>query len=201
MMSTVSYVDATDVESAASDRQRFVLCDPIATAENGSSRGLCGDGVGEVDGSSFGYYAATSLSSTTVFPGALSSPRLELVTHGDIWTPDVVQRIATLVPLMVASLLGNAITVVVLTCSKYRKLNSRINIFIINLAIGDLAVCCFTMTTEVSCSTTMTSLDRHSTGSRVMGSNCQTLSLPRFETASNKCPVVKQLYVECLTPL
>lgn len=82
---------------------------------------------------------------------ALPVARFDMVTHGDIWTPDVVQRVATLVPLMVASLLGNVITVVVLTCSKYRKLNSRINIFIINLAVGDLAVCCFTMTTEVRC--------------------------------------------------
>jgi len=39
---------------------------------------------------------------------------------------------------------------VVLTCSRYRSVNSRINIFIVNLAAGDLAVCCFTMCTEVT---------------------------------------------------
>jgi len=38
---------------------------------------------------------------------------------------------------------------VVLTCSRYRSVNSRINIFIVNLAAGDLAVCCFTMCSEV----------------------------------------------------
>jgi hypothetical protein len=146
MMSTISAVDWTDAETANS-HYKLVLCDTAASADNGSAR-LCD---GEFDGSSFGYVTS---SSTTLLPGPLSSPTLELVTHGDIWTPDVVQRVATLVPLMVASLLGNAITVVVLTCSKYRKLNSRINIFIINLAVGDLAVCCFTMTTEVSRLTT-----------------------------------------------
>jgi len=102
-----------------------------------------------LDDSSVGYLAS---SLTSTLGTSTSSSRYELVTHGQIWTSDVVQRIATLVPLMAVSLLGNAITVVVLTCSKYRKLNSRINIFIINLAIGDLAVCCFTMTTEVSSS-------------------------------------------------
>lgn len=78
-----------------------------------------------------------------------SSGELEAITHEPVWTPDVVQRVATLVPLMVATLLGNVIIVVVLTCSKHRKVNSRVNIFIINLALGDLTVLCCTMTTEV----------------------------------------------------
>jgi len=77
------------------------------------------------------------------------TPLLPVVNRSHVWTADVIQRVATLVPLMVATLLGNAVTMVVLTCSRYRSLNSRINIFIINLAAGDLAVCCFTMTTEV----------------------------------------------------
>ena len=75
---------------------------------------------------------------------------LELVYHGEIWTPEVIQRIVTLAVIMTLTLFGNVIIIIVLTCSKYRKLNSRVNIFIINLAIGDLTVCCFTMTTEVS---------------------------------------------------
>ena len=76
-------------------------------------------------------------------------PPLKRVYHGEIWTPEVIQRIVTLAVIMTLTLLGNVIIIIVLTCSKYRKLNSRVNIFIINLAIGDLTVCCFTMTTEV----------------------------------------------------
>ena len=78
----------------------------------------------------------------------LAGLQLKLVCHGDIWTPDVIQRIVTLIAIMTLTLIGNVIIIIVLTCSRYRKLNSRVNIFIINLAIGDLTVCCFTMTTE-----------------------------------------------------
>ena len=87
------------------------------------------------------------------------------MTRSQAWSPDVVQRIATLVPLMVITLLGNSVTllgnvviIVVLTCSRQHNvgsrvnilsINSRVNIFIINLAIGDLTVLTCTMTTEV----------------------------------------------------
>ena len=74
---------------------------------------------------------------------------LEIVHHGEIWTPAVIQRIVMLSVIMTLTLFGNIIIIIVLTCSKYRKLNSRVNIFIVNLAIGDLTVCCFTMTTEI----------------------------------------------------
>ena len=74
---------------------------------------------------------------------------LEIIYHGEIWTPAVIQRIVSLAIIMTLTLVGNVTIIVVLSCSKYRKLNSRVNIFIVNLAIGDLTVCCFTMTTEV----------------------------------------------------
>ena len=74
---------------------------------------------------------------------------LELVHHGEVWTPGVIQRVVTLAIIMTFTFFGNIIIVVVLTFSKYRKLTSRVNIFIINLAGGDLAVLVFTMTTEV----------------------------------------------------
>lgn len=79
-----------------------------------------------------------------------STPGLEEITHGPVWTPDVVQLVATIVPIMAVTLLGNVVIIVVLTCSKHRKINTRVNIFIVNLAIGDLSVLCCTMTTEVS---------------------------------------------------
>ena len=66
----------------------------------------------------------------------------------EIWTPDVIQRVATIVVIMVLSLIGNIVIILVLSCSRYRKRN-RVNIFIINLSIGDLAVCFITMTTEI----------------------------------------------------
>ena len=65
-----------------------------------------------------------------------------------VWTADVIQRVATLACIMVLSIFGNSIIISVLSCSGYRK-RSRVNMFIINLAIGDLAVCVVTMTTEI----------------------------------------------------
>jgi len=69
--------------------------------------------------------------------------------NGEIWTPDVIQRVASLLFIMLLTLVGNTIIIIVLTCSRYRKRNSRVNIFIINLAVGDLMVCGVTMTTEI----------------------------------------------------
>ena len=71
-----------------------------------------------------------------------------LVTE-EIWTPDVIQRVASLVIIMSLTFLGNTVILTALTCSKYRQRNNRVNIFIINLAIGDLTVCFATMTTEI----------------------------------------------------
>ncbi|ROT74593.1 putative cardioacceleratory peptide receptor-like [Penaeus vannamei] len=67
----------------------------------------------------------------------------------EIWTPAVIQRVVTLAILMLLSLLGNTIVIVVLTCSRTRCAASRVNVFIIHLAIGDLAVCLITMTGEI----------------------------------------------------
>ena len=67
----------------------------------------------------------------------------------EIWTPDVIQRVVSLVVIMILTFVGNTAIITVLTCSKYRKRNNRVNIFIINLAIGDLTVCFATMTTEI----------------------------------------------------
>ncbi|GFN86538.1 achatin receptor 1 [Plakobranchus ocellatus] len=67
----------------------------------------------------------------------------------EIWTSAVIQRVATIVFCMICALVGNTSIIVLLTCSRYRKRNSRVNIFIIHLAIGDLTVCFCTMTTEI----------------------------------------------------
>ena len=74
---------------------------------------------------------------------------LKVLTRGQVWTPAVLQRIAMLAVVITFTLVGNLVILVVLTCSKYRRRHSRVNVFLINLAVGDLSVCTFTMTTEV----------------------------------------------------
>ncbi|XP_022241204.1 uncharacterized protein LOC111085689 [Limulus polyphemus] len=68
---------------------------------------------------------------------------------GAVWNGELIQRVATLGVIMTATLVGNMIIVLVLSRSRYRKRSSRVNIFILNLAIGDLAVCFITMTSEM----------------------------------------------------
>ncbi|XP_060587406.1 neuropeptide S receptor-like [Ruditapes philippinarum] len=101
---------------------------------------------------------AESLTSTNCedFPnGTLCDGTSLLITtialkeEEEIWTEDVIQRVVSIVIIMVLTFIGNTAIILVLTCSKYRKRNNRVNIFIINLAIGDLAVCFATMTTEI----------------------------------------------------
>lgn len=72
-----------------------------------------------------------------------------IIPYLEVWTPSAIQRVATLAVLMVISLVGNTVIIIILTCSRYRKCMSRVNLFIVHLAIGDLAVCCITMTSEV----------------------------------------------------
>ena len=84
---------------------------------------------------------ATTTTTTTTYDSGGGGSVLATVERSRDWTSDVTQRVATLVPLIAATLLCNVVTMVVLTCSRYRSVNSRINIFIVNLAVGDLAVC------------------------------------------------------------
>jgi len=88
---------------------------------------------------------------------------LKRLRHGEIWTPEVTQRVATIVALMILTLIGNVAVIARLAAGRLCRRNrrhgppttapsnppSRVNVFIVNLAIGDLTVCCFTMTTEV----------------------------------------------------
>ena len=74
---------------------------------------------------------------------------LKLLYHKEIWTAAVIQRVVMLTIIMLMTFVGNVVIILVLTCSRYRRLNSRVNIFIVNLAIGDLSVFLFTMTTEL----------------------------------------------------
>ncbi|XP_077994336.1 neuropeptide S receptor-like [Glandiceps talaboti] len=71
------------------------------------------------------------------------------IDHKSIWTTAVIQRVVTICAIMFLTIVGNSIIITVLTCSKSRRRSSRVNIFILNLAVGDLFVCFVTMATEI----------------------------------------------------
>jgi len=65
-----------------------------------------------------------------------------------IWTPDVIARVATLVVIMVATVIGNSAMIVGILCNASLR-RRRVSIFLINLAVADLMVCVVTMTSEI----------------------------------------------------
>ncbi|KAI8511267.1 hypothetical protein Bbelb_103670 [Branchiostoma belcheri] len=67
----------------------------------------------------------------------------------NIWTAPVIQRVTTIAVIMFMALVGNGFIITVLTTSSAKQRFSRVNIFILNLAIGDLCVCVVTMSTEI----------------------------------------------------
>ncbi|XP_070551150.1 gonadotropin-releasing hormone II receptor-like [Ptychodera flava] len=69
--------------------------------------------------------------------------------HTSIWTSAVIQRVTTICVIMLFTIVGNSIIITVITCGKSRRRSSRVNIFILNLAVGDLFVCFVTMATEI----------------------------------------------------
>ncbi|XP_064115110.1 cephalotocin receptor 1-like [Macrobrachium nipponense] len=72
-----------------------------------------------------------------------------IIEYSTTWTPSEIQHVVTLAILMSLSLIGNVLVIVVLACSRFRRSHTRVNIFILHLAIGDLAVCGITMTGEI----------------------------------------------------
>lgn len=65
------------------------------------------------------------------------------------WTGARIQRVITLSVLMVVSFIGNTLIIIVLTCSKTNRTFSRVNIFILNLAVGDLFIALVTILSEL----------------------------------------------------
>jgi len=75
---------------------------------------------------------------TTLLPlGAIST-----------WTKTTVSRVSLLSVLMLATLICNIILIVLILSSAELR-NKRVNIFMLNIAVSDLLVGCFTMTTEI----------------------------------------------------
>lgn len=68
---------------------------------------------------------------------------------GVVWDGPLIQRVATLSVIMLFTLAGNSTILVVLSRPRVAKRASRVNLFIFNLALGDLAVCLFTQSSEM----------------------------------------------------
>ncbi|XP_054721110.1 neuropeptide S receptor-like [Uloborus diversus] len=96
---------------------------------------------------SINYFPNSSLYETSNFLEQFHN--VTVYPEGAVWNAELIQRVVTLAIIMVVTLVGNTIIVLVLSRSRYRKRSSRVNIFILNLAIGDLAVCLITMTSEL----------------------------------------------------
>lgn len=64
------------------------------------------------------------------------------------WPTDKIIRIFILILIMFMTLIGNSYIIFLLFCRR-RRHRTRLHLFILNLAIGDLAICLFTMTSEL----------------------------------------------------
>ena len=71
-----------------------------------------------------------------------------LVPYQVDWSNEVLFRVVTICILMCLTIIGNVSLILRITCSR-RKRRKRVNLFLVNLAIGDLMVCFVTMTTEI----------------------------------------------------
>ena len=64
------------------------------------------------------------------------------------WSTEVLLQVAPVLLVMVATIVGNVVLIGMLIFKKSRRIK-RVNVFIINLAVADLAVAFITMTTEI----------------------------------------------------
>ena len=88
----------------------------------------------------------TTTDTTKIFTNYSSAQTPQ--TYQIIWTSEVLFRVITLVTVMALAVVGNTLLLfIIMSDRKQRK--KRVNIFLMNLAIGDLMVCLFTMSTEV----------------------------------------------------
>ena len=81
------------------------------------------------------------ISSTSVFNKTL--PMYQI-----IWTGEVVFKVSMLIVVICCSLFGNTFLLLMIVCDRKQR-RKRVNIFLVNLAIGNLVVCLFTMSTEI----------------------------------------------------
>jgi len=77
---------------------------------------------------------------TTSASFATVAPRDDLNELSTIWTPEIIICLSVVLLLMLLTLLGNVVVIItIVSCAELRK--KRVNIFILNLAVGDLMVC------------------------------------------------------------
>jgi neuropeptide S receptor 1 len=68
--------------------------------------------------------------------------------EGSVWTPEIITRVSTVFTVMIFTVIGNIFLIILIVHKRSRRIK-RVNIFIINLAIGDLAIAAIAMTTEI----------------------------------------------------
>ena len=74
--------------------------------------------------------------------------QMNLVSYAHIWTAPVLYRVVVLLTMLV-TFTGNTALLVLIKRNRASSMQRKINMYLINLAVGDLMVCVFTMTTEV----------------------------------------------------
>lgn len=72
----------------------------------------------------------------------------EVTFNVPVSSPEIIERIITVAFIMIATIVGN-LTLIAAIFWKRSRLVKRVNIFLVNLAIGDLTVAMITMTTEI----------------------------------------------------
>ena len=78
----------------------------------------------------------------------MSNVSMLMAPNAGVWSPEVIFRVSIILCLMFLSLTGNG-TLILSILWRRRQRNKRVNIFLVNLAFGDLMVCLVTMTTEI----------------------------------------------------
>ena len=76
-----------------------------------------------------------------------SSPDNTAETYS-FWNPTTLLQVAPVLLVMIATIIGNVVLILMLIYKKSRRIK-RVNVFIMNLAVADLAVAFITMTTEI----------------------------------------------------
>ena len=69
-------------------------------------------------------------------------------TGSTVWSVEALSKIAPVLLVMIATIIGNLVLIVLITHKQSRR-RKRVNVFIVNLGIADLTVAFITMTTEL----------------------------------------------------
>ncbi|XP_041371396.1 neuropeptide S receptor-like [Gigantopelta aegis] len=104
-------------------------------------------GSGTSGGFSSGATSGLSLLGSSGNNDSSSSSNAEATAY-HVWSSEVRERIAVVTFIMVCTILGNSTLMCVILCKRSSRIK-RVNVFLVNLALGDLAVALITNTTEI----------------------------------------------------